>query len=148
MSCCGCCCCCSCCCCCKHVDRQKLCLQPAQPKCWRSKPASGPMPRKQKSPSAVHPCPAIMMAPPKKGHSRNCSKHVGWLQNCITLPSVNAAFNRDSSFIGISYDLVFMCRFVSEIFERALLLISFRKHIRILRSEMSRLLVPNQCPYG
>jgi hypothetical protein len=59
-------------------------------------------------------------SPKKKGHSRNSSKYVGWLQKCITLPSVDAAFNRDSSFTENCYDLVFTCRFVSEIFTRAI----------------------------
>lgn len=56
------------------------------------------------------PVPSNNDGSPKKGHSRNCSKHVGWLQKCITLPSVDAAFNRESSFKENSYVLLVTCR--------------------------------------
>jgi hypothetical protein len=55
------------------------------------------------------PVPSNNDGSPTKRHSRNCPKPVGWLHKCITLPSVDMAFNRDVSCIEKSYSTVFIC---------------------------------------
>ena len=131
MSCCGCCCCC---CCCRHADRQKLCLPPVQPKCWRFWPASGPMPRKQKSPRAAHPWPAIMMALEGQGAAVTVQNASGGFRSVLPYHPQIRLLTGTSLWQKIIILLFSCAEHVVAMFVRAILIFSFTKHIHILHA--------------